>query len=414
MVQAPIRLLLITSSYPATSSDSRGSFIELLARNLLQQGVRLTVLAPGTPGAPTKESIAGVQIERVRYWIDRYQGLATGTAGIAPTLRHKPWLAAQVPTLVTALTMAARRLAREVDLIHAHWVYPSGLAGMLAARSAGIPLVVTSHGGDLNLARRVPPLHWLASWVSRRADMCIGVSHAVVEAFRNIGVPSTRVRYVPLGVELGHFRPDADTPSSRPMRIIYVGRLIPLKSVETLILALEELQLRNCAVECWIVGSGPRQNSLQQLSASLGIQRITFLGEQPHYKIPSLIGSADVLVLPSLTEGRGVVIMEAMAVGVTVVVSNIPGARELVQHGKTGLLFEVGKPDSLADQLETLARDPTTRKLYGKRGRSHLEAEGLTDQMSASAHVELYRDVLRGGARRGSDLEHSLRSNSRD
>jgi glycosyltransferase involved in cell wall biosynthesis len=88
------------------------------------------------------------------------------------------------------------------------------------------------------------------------------------------------------------------------------------------------------------------------------------------------------------------VLLEAMALGLPVIASDIPGPREIVVDGRTGLLFEPGNAKALAEALERLAGDPDTRSEYGSRGRALLEAEGLTAERSANAHVELYREVL--------------------
>ena len=409
----PLRVLLITTAYPSQAGGPRGSFIELLARHLHRQGVTVTVLAPGAPGAPLGEHAGGVRVVRARYWFDRSQRLATGVGGIVPNLRHQPWLAAQLPGLLASLTAAAWKLAVDVDLIHSHWVYPSGIVGVLAARRRGLPLIVTSHGGDLNLARRVPPLRWASRWVSEHADVCVGVSHAMVSRFQELGVPPERVRFLPLGVEVeDRITPAEPQEKDRTLKVIYVGSLIPRKSVETLLLAQAELQRRGCHCKAMIVGSGPSENSLRELSATCDLHGITFVGEKPHSAIPALMRSADVLVLPSLSEGRGVVILEAMALGLAVVASDIPGPREIVIPERTGLLFEPGNPNALAEALERLASDPIARVEYGLRGRAFLEAEGLSVERSASAHVELYRGVL-AAARASANMQRAKTGRAR-
>ena len=172
----PMRVLFITSAYPANLDDPRGTFIHVLARSLVEEGVQVTVLAPGSPGAPRSELRDGVHVRRATYWIPRWQSLATGLGGIVPNLRSKPWLIFQIPALLLALSWRAVRLARGADVIHAHWVLPSGLAGVRARRWSGRPLIITSHGGDLNLAVRIPALRPLVRRTVTQAQHCVGVS----------------------------------------------------------------------------------------------------------------------------------------------------------------------------------------------------------------------------------------------
>ncbi len=394
-----MKVLVITSAFPARDGDPRGTFIDLLVRAIAEQGVEVIVLAPGAPGAAAAEVRRGVQVRRAQYWIDRWQTLAIGVSGIVPNLRRRPWLIVQLPILVATLTWHAVRLARGATLIHAHWVYPAGLAGLVAARVRGIPLVVTSHGGDLNLARRSRLLGWLVCWVGRSADLCIGVSHAMVDEFRRNGVPAERVHFLPLGVapaeacEAGQGRLDPlrqEFVGQPGLRVVYVGGLIPQKSVITLLEAHAIAQERGGEMACLIVGAGPTEPSLRAFVRERRLRRVFFAGQQAPDTIRGWIRSSHVLVLPSLAEGRGLVLVEAMAEGLPVVASDIPGPRELALPGRTGFLFPPGDAAALADCLRRLA-DPSVRSRLGEGGRALVEEQGLTVDASARHHVAIYR-----------------------
>ncbi|MBI4419527.1 MAG: glycosyltransferase [Gemmatimonadetes bacterium] len=399
-----MNVLFITSAYPADVGDPRGAFIHELAAALTRQGIRITVLAPGTPAAPQKESRDGVVVQRATYWLPRGQRLATGFEGIVPTLRRRPWLALQVPSLVAGLAWQARRLAQDADIVHGHWLYPGGLAGALAISRSRVPLVVTSHGTDLALARRFPPLRWLSRWVGRRAAALVGVSHAVVEGAEALGIGGPRVRFIPLGVSTG--TPPADPAESAELRrfrerrgfgVVYVGRLVPGKSVETLLHALAALQRRGRTVAAALVGSGPEQPGLEALARSLGLTGAVFVGAQPPAVATQWTAAAHALVLPSRSEGRGIVILEAMALGVPAVACDIPGPKELIRHQETGMLFPSGDAAALAACLEQLMDDDGRRREMGRRARAFVVAANLTAEQSARAHVELYRELLRAG-----------------
>jgi glycosyltransferase involved in cell wall biosynthesis len=400
--ERPLRVLFVTTAYPAHAADPRGTFVHALARALARLGgVRVTVLAPGAPGAPASERRDGVEIRRAAYWTRRGQALAVGHHGIIPNLRRRPWLALQVPALVAALTRETVRLAADADLVHAHWVYPGGLAGLAARRRRGVPLVVTSHGTDLNLTVRSRALRWLARRVALGADACLGVSHAMVERFLALGVPAERVRYVPLGVEAGG--PEGPAPARAgggPFAVWYVGGLTRNKSVETLVRAHAELARRGRRATLTVVGSGPEEPALRALASELGLgDAVRFPGPKPPAEIPALLAGADALVLPSRTEGRGLVLLEAMAAGVPVVASDIPGPREIVLEGETGLRFPAGDASRLADALERLLSDEALRARLVRGGRALIAREGLTTAASAERHLEVYRAVLAGARR---------------
>lgn len=396
-----MRVLVITSAFPAWEGDPRGTFIDQLTRAIAEQGVEVIVLAPGAPGAAAAEVRHGVQVRRATYWIGRWQTLAIGVSGIVPNLRRRPWLVVQLPVLVATLTWHAVRLARGATLIHAHWVYPAGLAGLVAARVRGIPLVVTSHGGDLNLARRSRLLRVLVRWVGRSADVCIGVSHAMVDELRRNGVPAERAHFVPLGVapaDVGRGPPDPghallqEFARQPGLRVVYVGSLISRKSVMTLLEAHALAQEDGREVACLVVGKGPTEADLRAFVRRRGLRHVFFAGEQPPQAIRAWMRAGHVLVLPSRSEGRGLVLAEAMAEGLPIVASDIPGPRELALPGRTGYLFPPGDAGALADCLRRFT-DPSVRNRLGEAGRVLVEEQGLTVDASARRHVAVYRTL---------------------
>jgi glycosyltransferase involved in cell wall biosynthesis len=222
-------------------------------------------------------------------------------------------------------------------------------------------------------------------------------------AFLRLGVPSQRVHFVPLGV-------DDDVPVAGPalsenkfytrfrdfpgFKRLSVGSLIPRKAVDVLIAAHGILQSRGCRVACAIVGSGPAEPALRRLGKEVGLDEIMFTGASPHMLVPHWMKAADVLVLPSRSEGRGMVLVEAMALGVPIVASDIPGPNELIHSGENGFLFPFGDSAALADRLASLIDNAQLRLEMGRAGQTLVRSEGLTAQCSARQHSLLYQDVL--------------------
>jgi len=141
-----------------------------------------------------------------------------------------------------------------------------------------------------------------------------------------------------------------------PLRLLYVGRLSPEKGIPVLLRAVTKLA---CDYELRIVGSGPQQGELELLAADLGIgDKVQFCGSRPWGEVLSTVmRSSDILVLPSYTEGLGLVLLEAMSQGVPVVASNVGGIPEIVNHGVSGLLFPVGDADALARAIVAVVSD---------------------------------------------------------
>jgi len=178
--------------------------------------------------------------------------------------------------------------------------------------------------------------------------------------------------------------------------MLYVGSLIPRKAVETLLEAHHQLQSNGYTVGSVIVGDGPEKGNLDRLARARSLDHVWFVGSQPPSLVSRWFSIADVLVLPSRSEGRPNVVLEAMAAGVPVVATDIPGTRELVQEG-AGFLFPVGDPRALASSVGRLIEAPSAARLMGERGRDRVELEQLTTTHIAKRHIALYERLIKGG-----------------
>jgi glycosyltransferase involved in cell wall biosynthesis len=183
--------------------------------------------------------------------------------------------------------------------------------------------------------------------------------------------------------------------SSRGLRIVQVGSLTENKRPHVLLDALSSLSDEGVPVAAAMLGDGPLRQSLADSAQQRGLT-VRFLGNVAPRNVPDWLRAADVLVLSSLAEGRPVVIMEAMACGVPVVATDIPGVRELVDDGSTGMLFSPHDVGSLARILGQLAADPATRSRLGLAARAKLTSEGLLASQVAADHLAVYRAAIEG------------------
>jgi NAD(P)-dependent dehydrogenase (short-subunit alcohol dehydrogenase family) len=110
-----VKVLFVTSAFPADDDDPRGVFVLQLARALRDTGVEVHALCPGHPDAPSRSTVGGVPVTRAQYWRKHSQSLAVDVAGITPSIRARPWLAAQVPPLVASLAWWVGRLETTVE-----------------------------------------------------------------------------------------------------------------------------------------------------------------------------------------------------------------------------------------------------------------------------------------------------------
>jgi glycosyltransferase involved in cell wall biosynthesis len=389
-----VRVLFLTTSYPTGETDSRGIHIHRLASSLVVAGVEVSVIVPAGRSRHTDYTLNGVAVHPVNYWIPRYQTLAEGLGGIMPNLKQRPALILQVPLMLLAMLLACRRRTGDVDLIHAHWMIPAGLIAAISKR--GRPVVVTSHGGDVDLASRSKLMRMVAGWVIDRVDLCLGVSEAIVQSLAELRPGSAICRFQPLGVD----GPDRQTSApceaaatwglgEGELHVVFVGSLIDRKQPGLLVDAVADLRSHDISVVAAFVGDGPLRRELETAVSSAGLD-VTFAGDTPPVQVAAWLRNADVLVLPSLSEGRPVVIMEAMAAALPVVATDIPGVRELVEDSKTGFLIPPGSSGALASALRMLDDDRDLAAELGLAGRNKLVAECLLADQVAASHIALY------------------------
>jgi glycosyltransferase involved in cell wall biosynthesis len=205
-------------------------------------------------------------------------------------------------------------------------------------------------------------------YAARRADLVIAVSEENrVDVVEQYGVPEDRMRVIPNGIRPERFhesRPDGPT-------ILFVGRLHQRKGVDHLLRAMPEVLERAPETKLRIAGTGEREAQLKALKKELGLgEEVEFLGFVPDEDLPDLYASATVFTMPSLYEGFGIVMIEAMASSVPVVAFATGGAPEVIEDGVNGYLAD---PETLADHLADVLEDPAGAAAMGQRGRQLVE-----------------------------------------
>ncbi|MCC7264392.1 MAG: glycosyltransferase [Candidatus Latescibacteria bacterium] len=362
-----MRVCVLTTGFPRFAGDLFGGFVLDLCRRLVAQGVEVEVLAPHQHGLPRREELAGVPIRRFSYMVpSSWQRVAYG-GGIPTNLRNS-WVARlEVPFFLAGFWWRARGSSRGAALIHCHWTI-CGLVGYLAVRRR-CPVVLSVRGSDINLLAG----GWMGRlnrWIYRRMDMVIGVSKDIAARLQEAGVPSAKVRVVYNGVD-PRFCPGDQAPAREgvglpPERfvVLFVGMLVPVKGLEVLLQALARLD--EPQVCCAIVGGGPQEAGLRELAARLGLlPRVVFAGPRSTDEVPRWMQAADLLVLPSLSEGRPNVVLEAQACGLPVVATRVGGTPELVEDGINGVLVDSGDPQQLAQAIAGLQQYPAGRGRVG-------------------------------------------------
>jgi sugar transferase (PEP-CTERM/EpsH1 system associated) len=280
------------------------------------------------------------------------------------------------PGLVVTLARRLRRL--RADVVHTHNT-AAFLYGVMASSLARVPRIIhTRHGQRFDASRRETFAFRMLSKLTYRM---VSVSEDGRQLTVSEGVNTGRACLIRNGVDLGRF-PYAGPNEKGPA--VLVARLSPEKDVATLIHAMKHvsqlLRAQHPALDLEIVGDGATRPQLESLSQSLGLgSTIRFLGERND--IPGLLGNASMFVLPSLTEGISLTLLEAMARGLPVVATEVGGNPEVVENGKTGFLVPAQDPQALAQAMSRIHRDPKLGREMGICGRSRVEAKFSVQRM---------------------------------
>ena len=186
-----------------------------------------------------------------------------------------------------------------------------------------------------------------------------------------------RLHVVHCGIDPSAYAPRIDEPGDgRPVRLVTVGRLSPVKGHALLIEAIARLRDRGVQTRLEIIGDGPKRAALERLVDRFGLRDVVVLtGPVGQDEIAEHYRRADLYVHASFAEGIPVVLMEAMAHRLPVVATSVMGVGELVHHERTGLLVRPGRIDQLTQAIEQLAGDADRRRAFGEAGRRIVEAE---------------------------------------
>jgi len=298
-----------------------------------------------------------------------------------------------------ASALRARRLLREdhFDVVHAH----GNLGALLLGRLTRVPVVYTEHDSTPWSCRYRTWYERLVRRVIYRAvNVCayrrVTTIATTCEALREelvgrFGVDSTRVSTILNGADFDVFNPDVGSseiteriPFSR--YCLFVGRLTPRKAADLLLRALAEAPRINCV----FAGDGPERRKLELLAKSLGVsERVAFLGDVAPRNLAPLYARADLLVIPSFSEGTPLVAFEAMACGTPVLSSRVAGLPDVVDEWMTGFLIKPGDVGQLAVAMRFLTADRAALQRMGKEAQKRVRKRFLWPNV-ARQYLELF------------------------
>ncbi len=371
-----MKLLVFSTLFPWPGVPHHGIFVlERLRHYLRSQGGEAVVIAP-VPWVPRWLARGRFAIYKDVPWEEMREGIRVlhPRYPLIPKL-NMHWAPLSVAWAGLRAWKRLRQEGHSFDLVDAHYLYPDSVAASFVAKRAGLPLVVTARGTDVNLIPRYRiPRRWLR-YLLKRASSAITVCDALRQEMKPLHDSGFSVRVLSNGVDLEKFRPiepgearrRLGWPASSPV-ILSVGHLIERKGHHHVIRALRHLP----GVQLKIVGGGEMDGELRRLAEEEQVaDRVEFVGTLPHDELRVAYSAADVLNLLSSREGWPNVLLESMACGTPVVATKVWGSPEVVRDSSVGLLVEDPNPEAVAQSVQELLDRPRDRRAVRQYAEQH-------------------------------------------
>jgi glycosyltransferase involved in cell wall biosynthesis len=373
---------MVTYQYAPVMDGGAERQAQRLAEALAGRGRRVAVVTSRYPGLRRTEMVGSVELHRV-WAVPRPNRLSI--------------------TFLPSLTAFLLRHGWRFDIWHVHQAYYNAWVALRLARLLGKRCVVKAAAsgpyGDVARLRGARFGRWVLQTLPS-ANAVVSLNGELTKELIAAGVPPGRIRMIANGVDCKSFRPassDERMAARSALRVpsgatlaVYAGRLSVDKGVDTLIDAWRLIEGRPDSATWHLLVAGDGPQAQQYRSAASDLRRARFLGQLPD--IWQLLAAADVVVHPSLTEGISNIVLEAMAVGLPVVASQIGVLTEQVDPGTTGLLVPPQDAQLLADNLGSLLEDESRRAHMGEAARRAAETRFGLGRM-VDAYERLYSEL---------------------
>jgi glycosyltransferase involved in cell wall biosynthesis len=374
----PLQILLVSRRYPPQIGGAERVMANM-AEALADLGHRVTVISSASAEDGIKATAdpfgAGAQAENLRVIRLYYSGRkVVGTFGYMWRLCR--WICRNRP-----------------DVVYVSMLKQDALAAAWASSRCKIPILLRPEGAGLTGDMAWQKRHWMGRLVRffcRKADGLVALSPAIRQELLAAGYAEGRISEIANGVAIPQEKWRA--PALPCPLAVFVGRLAQEKGLDTLVRAWVMVVKQLPDARLRLIGAGPMESRLGQLADELSVlQSIEFAGARSD--VEAELRGASCFVLPSREEGLSMALLEAMALGMPVVVTDIPGNRTLVSDGETGLLSPVDKPEAMTEQIvRSLGGSPEIMKM-AEQGRE-LVASRFSIEAVAREHVALMRRLI--------------------
>jgi glycosyltransferase involved in cell wall biosynthesis len=291
------------------------------------------------------------------------------------------------------------------DLIHSHG-YRADVIGVLLSKAMGLPLISTCHGFISN-DHHLTIYNRLDRFMLRFARKIIAVSNGIRNQLIRSGIEGTRVLTIQNAVNVSfssetitinrQARRQACNLAEKDFVVGYVGRLSEEKGVGYLLEAISMLKESEVPVKLLVIGDGPQKKTLEDFVKGKSIEHVVFFAGFQN-EIETWLPAMDVFVLPSLTEGTPMSLLEAMALGIPVVASSVGGVPQVVDSEENGILVSPGKPQDIEQAIQRLFKNEDLRKRFSEEAQKKIKEKYNVEGWIYKIENEYRESIIRNDA----------------
>lgn len=379
----------ITHNYPRFPGDHAGFFIEDLTRGLAGQESagenKISVITPHQKGLPVYQNYRGIDIYRVKY--AQHEDIAY--TGKMHHFLINPFYWNQFFGLFQKTYQQIKEIADQFDILHFHWIVPSGIIGYFIQHPCKI---ISIHGTDLRIMGKYP-FNLLMKKILSKYNMVIPVS-TFLKKNLEAHTDKLNIEILPIIGNLDNFISPPSSQISQPLQLITVSRLSNQKNLSVVLHAIKLLFDSGIQVNYTIAGDGEYKNNLIEQTNKLGISDLVkFTGMINHNQIPELLKNFDIFVLPSLNEGFGLSVLEARLSGKLVIASKSGGLLDLIKDNSTGIFFNPRDSSQLAEIIKSVIS--SNSKYVNIARNSFIEAKNkYSNANQIKQWLEIYSRIL--------------------
>lgn len=295
------------------------------------------------------------------------------------------------------------------DIIHTHGVRANFFSRLAGRKAKGSHIVTTVHS-ILKHDYPKPGEYFMAHWMERvtlsMSNHFIAVSGAVKEDLIRFGVAKNKITVIHNGIPVESYLPSPILDEERKkvregwgipeeaILLLTVARLVPVKGLEDLIEGFSIAAKADLRLILLIVGDGPEREALERMARERGVaEKVLFAGFRQ--EIPAYLAAADIYLNTSISEGLPLSLMEAMAAGKPVIVTEVGGMKEMIENGRTGFFIPPKSSEEVSKRILHLAEDEMLRHTLGEKARTHAISHFSVEAMGEATY-QLYQSILRG------------------